>query len=60
MNAPVDVTNIRIETARLILRAWREDDLHDLYAYASVEGVGEKAGWNHHQSLEGLSNLRSL
>ena len=52
MNAPVDVTNIRIETERLILRAWKESDLQDFYEYASVEGVGEKAGWNHHQSLE--------
>lgn len=52
MNAPIDVTNIRIETNRLILRAWEERDLHDFYEYASVEGVGEKAGWNHHQSLE--------
>ena len=52
MNAPVDVTNIRIETDRLILRAWRETDLADLYEYASVEGVGEMAGWNHHQSME--------
>ena len=52
MNAPVDVTNICIETERLILRAWRESDLYDFFEYASVEGVGEKAGWNHHQSLE--------
>ena len=44
MNAPVDVTKIRIETERLILRAWREEDLEDFYEYASVEGVGEKAG----------------
>ncbi len=52
MNAPVDVTNIRIETDRLVLRAWRETDLADFYEYASVEGVGEMAGWNHHQSME--------
>ena len=52
MNAPIDVTNIRIETERLVLRAWRESDLHDFYEYASVPGVGEKAGWNHHQSPE--------
>ena len=52
MNAPVDVTNVRIETERMILRAWKDSDLHDLYEYASVDGVGEKAGWNHHQSLE--------
>lgn len=52
MNALVDVTNIRIETPRLTLRPWRDEDLEDFYEYASVEGVGEKAGWNHHQSLE--------
>ena len=52
MNAPVDVTNIRIETERLILRAWSESDLYDFFEYARVEGVGEKAGWNHHKSLE--------
>ena len=55
MNAPVDVTKIRIETPRLVLRPWRDSDLEDFYEYASVEGVGEKAGWNHHQSLEELS-----
>ena len=52
MNGPVDVTSIRIETDRLILRAWQETDLYDFYEYASVDGVGEMAGWNHHQSLE--------
>ena len=44
MNAPVDVTNIRIETDRLILRTWRETDLADLYEYASLEGGGKMAG----------------
>lgn len=52
MNAPVDVTAVRIETERLILRAWRETDLADFYEYARVEGVGEMAGWSHHQSVE--------
>ena len=52
MNAPVDVINVRIETDRLILRAWQENDLADFYKYASVPGVGEKAGWSHHQSME--------
>ncbi len=59
MNAYIDVTNIRIETDRLILRPWTETDLHDLYEYASVEGVGEKAGWNHHQSLEESERILS-
>lgn len=52
MLAPVDVTSIRIETDRLILRPWREDDLADLYEYASIPGVGEMAGWCHHKSIE--------
>lgn len=52
MLAPIDVTDIRIETERLILRSWQESDLEDLYAYASVEGVGEMAGWSHHKSMD--------
>ena len=52
MNAPINVVDIQIETERLILRSWRECDLQDLYEYASIEGVGECAGWNHHKSLE--------
>ena len=52
MIAPVDVTDIRIETDRLILRQWRDTDLQDLYEYASVPGVGEMAGWRHHESVE--------
>lgn len=52
MNAPIDVTDIRIETERLILRPWENADLDDLYAYASVEGVGEMAGWPHHTAKE--------
>lgn len=50
MLAPIDVTNIRIETERLILRPWQQSDLDDFYAYASVEGVGELAGWIHHKN----------
>lgn len=52
MNAPIDVTDIRIETERMILRPWQESDLDDLYEYASVPGVGEMAGWSHHKSME--------
>ena len=51
MNAPIDVTNIRIETERLILRPWRESDAADMYEYSKVPGVGEMAGWCHHESI---------
>lgn len=52
MNAPVDVTDVRIETGRLILRAWRERDVEDFYEYARVDGVGQMAGWLPHKSIE--------
>lgn len=40
-----------MQTSRLILRRFEQGDLHDLFSYASVEGVGEKAGWPHHKTL---------
>ena len=52
MNADFDVTGLRIETPRLILRPWQESDLEDFFEYASVPGVGEMAGWPHHESVE--------
>ena len=48
----IDVSDATLETERLILRPFQETDLEDLYAYASVEGVGESAGWPHHTSIE--------
>ena len=59
MNAPVDVTDIRIETQHLILRAWKESDLQDFYEYAKVEGVGQMAGWNPHKSMEESQEILS-
>ncbi len=52
MNAEIDISSTVLTTPRLILRPWREGDEHDLYSYASVEGVGEWAGWLPHRSLE--------
>ena len=52
MNAPFDVTNIYLETNRLILRPWKYDDLEDFFKYASVPGVGEMAGFAHHKDIE--------
>ncbi len=51
MDAPMDVTNIRIETARLILRAWQMEDLDDFFEYAKVDGVGQMAGWQPHMDM---------
>lgn len=52
MDVLIDVTEINIETDRLTLRSWRESDLGDLFAYASVPGVGEMAGWPHHENID--------
>lgn len=52
MNAKVDITGIKIETERLILREWSYDDLDDFFEYASVDGVGQMAGWEPHPNKE--------
>lgn len=52
MDIQIEITDTILKTERLILRSWREEDVHDFYEYASGEGVGEMAGWRHHESLE--------
>ncbi len=52
MDAPVDVTHVRLETPRLLLRPWEETDLEGFFAYASVDGVGQMAGWQPHENRE--------
>ena len=51
MNATFQISGITLETERLLLRPFEAADLNDFYEYASVEGVGEMAGWQHHQSI---------
>lgn len=41
-----------IETPRLILRPWREDDAECLFKYARDPDVGPVAGWPPHTSVE--------
>ncbi len=60
MNVPVDIRNVIIETERLILRPWKSDDLNDFYSYASVNGVGQLAGWNPHKSKEESQNILNM
>lgn len=52
MNVEIDISNVKLETERLILRAWEITDLDNFFEYASVNGVGEKAGWEHHKSKD--------
>ena len=52
MNKPIDITNVVLTTERLTLRPWKESDLNDFYEYASVDGVGQMAGWIPHRNVE--------
>lgn len=52
MDTTIDVTKVTLQTDRLILRAWQQTDINDFCEYASVEGVGEMAGWKHHDSID--------
>lgn len=52
MDVIVDLSDIELETERLVLRQWKESDLEDFFEYASVDGVGEMAGWKHHSSID--------
>lgn len=47
----IKISEYPLETNRLILRSWQLDDVDDFYEYASVEGVGEMAGWPHHVDI---------
>lgn len=60
MNANFKINGIVIETERLMLRPFKQSDLDDFYEYASVEGVGEMAGWKHHESKEKPQNILDL
>ncbi|MBR5871823.1 MAG: GNAT family N-acetyltransferase [Clostridia bacterium] len=60
MYLTIDLKNTTLTTDRLILRPWKADDLDDFYAYASVDGVGQPAGWMPHRSRDesrGILNM---
>lgn len=52
MDVCVNINGIELETERLLIRPWITSDLNDFFEYASVCGVGEMAGWNHHKNIE--------
>lgn len=41
-----------METKRILLRPWRDNDAEVLYKWASDPDVGSRAGWAPHQSVE--------
>ena len=60
MIANIDITGVRLETERLILRPWSWDDLEDFFAYASIEGLGQMAGWLPHKTIEESRTILDL
>jgi len=52
MNKYIDISNVILDDNELVLRSFKESDLSDLYEYAKVPGVGEMAGWHHHESID--------
>jgi len=50
-----------METDRILLRPWYEDDAEALYKYASDPEVGPRAGWPPHKSVaESREIIRTL
>ena len=43
---------MNFKTDRLLLRPWMENDVKDLFKYASNPNVGPRAGWPPHTSME--------
>ena len=41
-----------METDRILLRHWRDDDAETLFKWASDPDVGPRAGWPPHKSVE--------
>ena len=60
MNDNFKINGLVIETQRLILRPFKQSDLDDFYEYASVDGVGEMAGWKHHESKDESQSILDL
>jgi ribosomal-protein-alanine N-acetyltransferase len=52
MNKAIDISKTVLYTERLILRPWKGSDLEDFFEYASVDGVGQMAGWNPHKDID--------
>ena len=60
MNAVFSLNGKVIETERLILRPFSQEDLDDFFEYASVPGVGEMAGWHHHKTKEATQMILDM
>ena len=57
MNTKIDISHVILKTKRLVLRPWKQSDLDDFFEYASVDGVGQMAGWKPHTNKEETQNI---
>ena len=57
MTAPFDVTGVILETERLILRPWAQQDLLDFYAYTGDAAVAPGMGWTRVENLETAAKI---
>lgn len=59
MNAKVDLSNVRLETERLILRKFTEDDIEALYRILKDKEVNTFLPWFPLESLEEAEDMNS-
>lgn len=52
MNPDIDISNVTLRTERLTLRPWTPEDAQAMFEYASVDGVGQMAGWVPHKDAD--------
>lgn len=51
-NISLPTRKVKIETGRLVLRAWKAEDAEECYKYASDPDIGPNAGWPVHTNVE--------
>ncbi len=57
----MEAHDVVLETPRLILRPWREDDAHALFIHAQNPLIGPACGWEPHRNeAESLSIIHSV
>lgn len=52
MNRNIDISEVILRPERLLLRPWKAEDLQDFFEYASVDSVGQPAGWLPHKNID--------
>ena len=57
MNCEINISGICLKCGEITLREFKPGDLQDLFQFASQPGLGEMAGWHHHESLEDSASL---